>query len=193
MTVLDASKSKPLEGGASFSFKHRLYRFVWNKVWFLLAAWTPPPFNMWRIFLLNTFGAKIDKTANVYGSARVWYPPNLILGARACLGPRVNCYNMAPIKIESGAIVSHGTQLCSGSHDIEDPNFQLLVKSINIGKKVWIASECFIGPGVNIGDAAILGARTVLFRNVEPHTVYVGNPAKYIKMRGLYQKNNPVN
>ena len=64
-----------------------------------------PPLR-WRRLLLVAFGARIHADAIVYGSARVWYPPNLSMGARACIGPRVNCYCMAPIHLGDGAIVS---------------------------------------------------------------------------------------
>ena len=46
-----------------------------------------------------------------------------------------------------------------------------------------VAADVFIGPGVTIGDSAVIGARSSVFRNVEPWTVVVGNPARVIKKR----------
>jgi putative colanic acid biosynthesis acetyltransferase WcaF len=188
MTLLDARLSKPLKGGASYSFKHRLLRAFWKITWNAFAVWTPPFLHRWRVFLLNCFGAKVDKTAHVYSSVSVWYPPNLILDAGSCLGPDVKCYSMAIVHVKRGAVISQGTHICAGLHDIEDPNFQLVVKPIYIGASAWIAAECFIGPGVNVGDGAVLGARTVLFSNAETNGVYVGNPARLIKYRSLFNK-----
>ena len=183
MTLLDASKSKPLEGGPSLSLKHRLFRAVWIAAWNLLAAWTPAPMHRWRAFLLNLFGAKVHSTAHVYSSVRVWYPPNLYMEEHAALGPRVNCYCMAPIRLGARAVVSQGTYLCAGTHDIEDPDFQLVVKPIIIGADAWIAAEAFIGPGVTLGEGAVVGARTVLFKDAQAGGVYAGNPAQFIKQR----------
>lgn len=183
MGILDAKKSKPLKGGPSFSIQHRLYRALWNAVWILFAAWTPAPFHRWRTFLLRCFGAKIDASAHVYGSSRVWYPRNLVMEASSCLGPKVNCYCMAKITILKGAVVSQGSHLCAGMHDIQDSEFQLVARQISIGASAWIAAECFVGPGVTIGNGAVLGARTVLFKNAEDYGVYVGNPAVLIKQR----------
>lgn len=183
MNPLDASKSKPLLGGASYALSHRLFRMAWALVWLLLAAWTPAPLHRWRIFLLRLAGAKVHATAHVYGSARVWYPPNLTMDAHACLGPQVNCYCMAPIKLGRNAIVSQGSHLCAGTHDIEDPDFQLVVKPITIHADAWLAAEVFVGPGVTIGESAVLGARCVLFRDAEPSSVYIGNPAQRIRSR----------
>lgn len=194
MSLLDAHRTRPLEGGASFSFRHRLLRVAWAATWCLLAAWTPPPLHRWRVFLLRLFDADVHPSAHVYGSARVWYPPNLHMAAHSCLGPDVNCYCMALIRLEEGAIVSQGAYLCGGTHDIEDPDFQLVVKPILIGAGAWVAAEAFIGPGVVIGEKAVIGARTVLFKNAEPGMVYAGNPARHIKQRAFHDtgKNSDV-
>ena len=185
MTLLDARESKPIEGGPSFSLGHRLFRAAWNVAWLLLAAWTPAPLHRWRIGLLNLFGARVHATAHVYGSARVWYPPHLEMDVGSCLAPGVRCYCMAPISLGRHATVSQGAHLCAGMHDIEDPEFQLVVKPITVGANAWVAAEAFVGPGVCVGEAAVLGARGVLFKSAEPHGVYVGNPAVFVKHRSL--------
>lgn len=191
MSLLDAKISKPLEGGPSFSLGHRLLRAAWRTTWWLLAAWTPPPLHRWRVLLLRLFGAKVHSSAHVYSSANIWFPPNLVMEAGACLGPRVNCYCMAPIILKAGVIVSQGAHLCAGMHDIEDADFQLVVKPILIDEHAWIAAEGFVGPGVTVGRNAVLGARGVLFRNAEPCGVYVGNPATFIKSRHIQDTATP--
>ena len=183
MTILKASISKPMEGGPSFSLQHRLYRAVWNTVWWLLAAWTPAPFHSWRGWLLRRFGARIHNTARVYGGARIWYPPNLTMGAYSVVGPNAIIYSQDHITIDSAAVISQGAHLCTGTHDITDPDFQLVTKPIQIGAGAWVAAECFIGPGVAIGEGAVIGARSVLFHDAEPYGVYIGNPAAIIKKR----------
>lgn len=183
--ILDAQAHNTWEGGKSFSLKHRLHRALWSIVWGLLASWTPPPMHGWRRFLLKLFGARMAPTAVVYGSARVWYPPNLIMGDYACLGPKVNCYCMAEISLGSHALASQGAHLCAGSHDISDPNFQLFAKPIRIEDAAWVAAEAFVGPGVIVKEGAVLGARSVAFRSLEAWTVYTGNPASVLKARVL--------
>ncbi len=123
--------------------------------------------------------------ADVRGSARVWFPPHLIMDDGALIGPRVNCYNMAMISLGPGALVSQGAHLCAGSHDISSPVFQLTARPISLGRKVWVAAEAFVGPGVRIGDGAVLGARAAAFRNLEPWTVYSGNPAQALRPRRI--------
>ncbi len=52
-----------------------------------------------------------------------------------------------------------------------------------IGNDVWIGENAVILPGVQIGDGAIIGARSVVGKNVEPYTIVAGNPAKVIRKR----------
>lgn len=178
-----SSDQDPFKGAPSFSLKHRLLRVVWGVVWKFLASWTPAPLHRWRIFLLNIFGAKVHASAHVYSSVTIWYPPNLIMDEHACLAPRVNCYNMSIIHLGRNSIVSQDTVLCGGTHDFTDPLFQLITKPIYICENAWIAANAFIGPGVTIYESAIVGARGVVFKDVEAWHVVAGNPAKFVKIR----------
>lgn len=180
---LDASNSKPLDGGPSFPFRHRLLRAIWNATWLLLASWTPRQLYRWRRFLLRAFGAKLGRNTDVLGSARVWYPPNLVMEDNALIAQRVNCYNMGPIRLGEGALVSQDAYLCAGTHDCQDPKFQLVVEEIVIGRYAWVAARAFVGPGVHIGEGAVLGASAVAFRDLPPWTISVGNPAVVVKAR----------
>ena len=183
MRPLDAAQHDRAPDDPSFSLRNRLFRAAWLVVWIVLASWTPPFLFGWRRLLLRCFGARMANTARVYSSVRVWYPPNLEMGEYACLGPHVNCYCMATISLAEHALVSQGGHLCAGTHDIDDPNFQLTTKSIRIGSRSWVAAEAFVGPGVTIGEGAVLGARGVTFKDLEPWMVYAGNPAREVRKR----------
>jgi putative colanic acid biosynthesis acetyltransferase WcaF len=139
--------------------------------------------HAWRATLLRVFGATIAKNVSVYPSVKIWYPRNLIMEEQAALGPDVICYCMAKIHLKERAIVSQRATLCAGTHDIDDPEFQLIVKPIELGRSSWVAAEAFVGPGVTIADGAVLGARGVTFKHLEQMQVYGGNPAKKIRPR----------
>jgi putative colanic acid biosynthesis acetyltransferase WcaF len=183
MQILDAKITNPLEGGPSFSIRNRIERLFWALTWFLFARWTPGVFNPWRVLLLRLYGAKIGRGAAIGGSARVWLPRNLIMRDFSTIGPLVDCYNMGTVEVGKYAIVSQRAVLCGGTHDINDRAFQLLALPILIGENAWIAAEAFVGPGVVVGEGAVLGARACAFRSLEPWTVYIGNPAVAVKPR----------
>lgn len=182
-TPLDAKVSSGVIGRPSFSLANRMIRAIWSVTWIFLAAWTPPPLHPWRRFLLRLFGAKIASTARIYGSARIWYPPNLKMDEFSIIGRQVFCYCQAMVTLEGYANVSQRAFLCAGTHDYDDPNFQLVTKPIIIKQHAWLAADVFVGPGVTVGEGAVVGARGVVFKNLEPWSVYIGNPVKEIKKR----------
>ncbi len=178
-----ASAPLPRLGGATFALRFRLMRLLWMISWTLLASWTPSPLSPWRGWLLRKFGATIDPSAIVRSSAKIWWPGNLIMGKHASMGPGVICYNVAEITIEDFAIVSQRTHLCTGTHDVDDADFPLKSRPITIKTNAWIASEAFVGPGVVVGEGAVLGARGVAMRKLDPWMIYVGNPAQPVRAR----------
>lgn len=56
-------------------------------------------------------------------------------------------------------------------------------KTVSIGNDVWIGSRVTILPGVTIGNGAIIGASSVVTKDVPPYAVACGNPAKVVKYR----------
>ena len=52
-----------------------------------------------------------------------------------------------------------------------------------IGHDVWIGAEAMVMPGIRIGHGAVIGARAVVTRDVEPYAIVAGNPAKVIRHR----------
>jgi putative colanic acid biosynthesis acetyltransferase WcaF len=171
--------------GASFSVKNRIRRVAWDLAWLLFCRFTPKPFHRWRVFVLRAFGAKIGQHCHIYPKVKIWAPWNLEMYNYACLANDVTCYTQGKITLQERAIVSQGAHLCTGSHDYNDPDFSLFARPINIGKDAWVCSEAFVGPGVTIGEGAVLGARAVAFKDLEAWQVYSGNPAQFIKNRQI--------
>lgn len=167
-----------------YSTKNRIKRMIWTICWNVLVRPFPKSTaNGWKRLLLQLFGAKIAKTAYVYSSATIFMPWNLEMKEHACIASGVDCYNAAPISIGAYTTVSQRAYLCTASHNISSPKHEQTQKPIIIKSIAWIAAETFIGPGVTIGEGAVVGARAVVFKDVEPWTVVGGNPAKFLKRR----------
>ena len=177
MSDLDLVTGKVGFAGATFTLTNRMRRVLWQLTWILLARWTPPMFHRWRIFILNLFGAKVSNSAYVYSSVKIWAPWKLEMRAFASLGPEVRCYNIATVSIGRKTVVSQGVHLCTGSHDYIQPAFPLIARPITILDRAWICADAFVGPGVTIGEGAVLGGAAATASNLEPWTVYSGNPA----------------
>lgn len=173
----------PIEGAATFPLRHRLFRVLWLVTWFVACSWTPPPLWRWRAMVLRAFGARIGRRCDVRGSVSVWYPPNLVMEDEAMLASGVRCYNVAPIILRAGALVSQRAYLCAASHDVSLPSFPLSPRPIVIGRQAWVAAEALVGPGVTVADGAVLGARGAAFADLDAWTIYRGNPATKLRAR----------
>jgi putative colanic acid biosynthesis acetyltransferase WcaF len=165
--------------------RNKVIRKFWHlSSLFLFRPFAGRIFNNWRIFILRLFGAKIGQGSVVYASAIIPAPWNLKMGDISCIGPHVELH-LDKISIGSKVTISQRTYLCSGSHDITKLNTPFISSPIVVEDYAWIAAEAFIMMGVTIGKGSIVGARSAVFKDVEPWTVVGGNPAKFIKKREI--------
>lgn len=164
---------------------HRLRRILWAVTNATLFRWCGGRVG-WplRKALLRLFGASIHPKSYIYATCRIFAPWQLTVG-RACIGPHTQLYNKAPITIGNDSVVSQGVFLCTASHDISSLMLPLTTAPITLGHNVWIAADAFVGPGVSVGDGAVAGARSAVYRDVAPWTVVGGNPAKLLKTRTI--------
>lgn len=171
--------------GPSFSIRNRLARLIWNFVAGILFRLSPTPFHSWRSLLLRLFGAKIGMRVHVYPGVKIWAPWNLELQDECGVANGVTLYSQGKITIGYRAVVSQGAYLCAGTHDYNNPGFPLITKPIDIGDHAWIAAEAFIHPGVRIGDGCVIGARSVVNKDMPDWTVCSGHPCCPISEREL--------
>lgn len=170
----------------SLSRASRVRRFVWEVFWMIFFWPTPRWFlNSWRILLLRLFGAKIGEGCRVAPSCRIWAPWNLCLGDRTALAEGVECYSVDRIDIGSNVCVSQRAFLCTASHSIHTLQRPLTHRPIVIKDHAWVCAEAFVGPGVIVGEGAVIAARAVAVRDVTEWEVVGGNPARVIKKRKI--------
>ena len=156
----------------------RLRMMLWEYCWLVFCVWTPKPFNRWRLFWLKLFGSKIHGTPFVHQRARIQIPWNLTLHDRACLGDRANAYSLGEIEIHEGATIAQEAYLCTGTHQFDNPALPLQTAKITIGAHAFIGARAFILPGITIGDNSVVGAGSVVTRNISANVRVKGNPAR---------------
>jgi putative colanic acid biosynthesis acetyltransferase WcaF len=161
----------------------QLCRALFAVTWFVLCRLSPRPAHAWRRGILRLFGARVARGAHIYPDCRIWWPGNLRLGQDACLGPRVDCYCVAPIELCAGAIVSQDSYLCTASHDVRKETFDLVAGAITIGPGAWVAARSIILPGVKVGARSVIAAGSVLSKDASAGTIWAGNPAREIGVR----------
>lgn len=172
------NQSSPYE--SPWTLWTRSLMLVWEYSWILLCSWTPKPLNRWRIFILRIFGATIYGNPFVHQRARIQIPWNLILHDHACLGDGAVAYSLGEIEIFEHATVAQEVYLCTGTHDFENLNRPLQTAKITIGSYAFIGARAFIMPGINIHSGALIGACSVVTRDVPARCTAVGNPARVL-------------
>jgi putative colanic acid biosynthesis acetyltransferase WcaF len=137
----------------------------------------------WRRFLLRLFGARVGQAVHIYSSANIYLPWNLEIDDWSSIGEWALIYNLGPVRIGSNVTISQRAHLCAGTHDYRDPALPLLKPPILIGNQAWICADAFVGPGVTVGEGAVVGARAVAVRDVEAWAIVAGNPARVVNRR----------
>ena len=177
--MLDVQQNRKAQ---KYSRGELLKRVLWGCVK-PLFRFSPRPGFGWRVFLLRCFGAKIGRQVHIYNSAVIYFPWNLEAGDHSAIGEHAFIYNLGRVTIGERATISHRAHLCAGTHDHTKADFPLLRLPITIGAQAWICADAFVGPDVTIGEGAILGARAVAMKDVEPWMIATGNPARALKRR----------
>ncbi len=162
-----------------------LLRWLWGFIEATLFRWSPRPLHRWRAWLLKWFGAEIPEPSQVvvFPTARITFPWRLRLEPRAMIGPHVRIYNPGRITLDRGANLSQHVHLCAGTHDYTRWSMPLVTAPIHIGANAWLGADVFVGPGVTVGDLCVVGARSVVVRDLPPRKVCVGSPCRPVKDR----------
>lgn len=170
----------------NITLSNKIKRAFWSICYlFLFKCAKGPLFWNWRVLVLRMFGAQIGIGCKIYNNAVISEPWNLKIGDVVCIGPYSKLYTGGGITIGNKVTISQYSYLCTESHDISSLNKPFITKPITIGSFAWICADCFIGMGVEVGEGAVVGARSAVFKNVESWAVVGGNPAIFIKQRKI--------
>tara|TARA_B100000989_G_C19532516_1_gene470904 strand:+ start:5749 stop:6228 length:480 start_codon:yes stop_codon:yes gene_type:complete len=116
-----------------------------------------------RIFKLKLFGYDVQYSTIIEGSVILdkLYPEGIHIGANTLIG--------------------NGAVILSHDHCKRVGNNQPYLTDTYIGKNCFIAINSIILPGVKIGDSVVVGAGSVVTKNIPSNSVVAGNPARIIR------------
>jgi acetyltransferase-like isoleucine patch superfamily enzyme len=131
----------------------------------------------------------LGKRVNIHYSAQLHYPGNIEIHDFVHIGPNVYINAKGKITIKKGVIIAPNVRILTSNHNYEGEIKSVPYDNIDntyhciISEGAWICDSSIILPGVKIGKGAIVGAGSVVTKDVEDYTVVAGNPAKVIKYR----------
>lgn len=137
-----------------------------------------------RELFSQLYGYQIPKTTDIKA------PYNADVGCQTFVKGNVfinkDCFfmDLGGIWIDEQVKIGPRVSLITVNH-AEDPNHRndLITGSIHIKRNAWLGANVTVLPGVTIGENSIVGANTLVTKDVEPNSIYVGSPAK--KLRDL--------
>lgn len=142
----------------------------------------------------------IGDSSIVHGHLMIFgFGGEIVIGDNTFVGAGTNIWSAKKISIGSYVLISHGVNIIdnishpknhkermqdwdhirSAGHRMQN-NFDVKEKEIVIGDNVWIGFNSSVYRGVNIGKGAIIGANTVVTKDVPEYAIVIGNPSQII-------------
>jgi putative colanic acid biosynthesis acetyltransferase WcaF len=162
-------------------FKNLLW-FLTNSIFF--NSFLPVPISV-KSMIMRLFGAKIGKGVVIKPRVNIKYPWLLLVENYVWIGEGVWIDNLVEVQIGESACLSQGAMLLTGNHDYTLSSFDLRVGKIVIEAGAWIGSKAIVCPGVTCKSHSVLTVNSVATKDLEPYSIYQGNPAQFIKERTI--------
>ena len=139
-------------------------------------------------FLTIGKGCILEQQCTVWLSDDPGATPQLCLGKDVFVGRNTFLGSYQPLTIGANTLIGAYSYIITGNHDFARRDLPIVQQGytgapVDIGEGVWLGTQVIVLPGVSIGQGAIIGAGSVVTRNVPAYQIWAGNPAKWIKDR----------
>jgi acetyltransferase-like isoleucine patch superfamily enzyme len=175
----------PIEGGSEHHrFMHDAAQDAFRTTAELNSGYRTP--DEVRALMSRLTGRPVDASVTVFPPFHSEFGKNLVLGKDVFINLGCRFQDTGGITIGDGTLIGHGSTLTTLNHAIDpDRRADMMPAPILIGRQVWLGAAVTVVPGVTIGDGAVVGAGAVVTRDVPPHAVVAGVPAKLVRTTGF--------
>lgn len=142
--------------------------------------------NTWIYANINIFPHNDDceliigKDCYIGDNSRLWVSKKIIIGNRSLIAHNVNIFDTTTHPTDKNIRYEH--ECVVKTQGMPMHKYQTIEEQpVIIGQDVWIGCNCVIMKGVNIGDGTIIGAGSVVTKDIPAGVMAAGNPAKVIK------------
>ena len=174
------SKTTVIAGSEASLKMHDLAQKAMKITYFINNKYnTPADVRKWMSILI---GQELDEGFGLFPPFYTDCGRNIHLEKNVFINSGCHFQDQGGIFIGEGTFIGHNVILATLNHDMNPyTRADIHPKPIHIGKRVWIGSGAIVLPGVTIGDNSVIGAGSVVTKDVPADCVYGGNPAKFIK------------
>lgn len=174
---LDAYNNEHFNTGAG-----RLKRIIWH---FTNAVFFNSSFHFYslKVVLLKMFGAEIGNNVVIKPHVNIKYPWNIVIADNVWIGENVWIDSLVKVQIGNNVCISQGALLLCGNHNYKKSTFDLITGRILLEDGVWIGAKSIVCGGVICHSHSVLSVNSVATKDLDPYTIYRGNPAQAIKER----------
>lgn len=136
--------------------------------------------------LLRDLMAEVGSDVFLEAPFHCAYGSNISLAEGVYLNAGCVILDTAPVKIGAGSMLGPSVQIYCAEHHLDRQKRKAGIeraKHVTIGTDVWIGGGAILLPGVSIGDGSVVGAGSIVTRDVLPNTRVAGNPAQLLNQK----------
>jgi len=135
-----------------------------------------------RDLLSRLTGRPVHETVTLFPPFTSDFGKNIRLGERVFINAGCRFQDQGGITIGDDCLIGHNAVIATLQHDIAPSRRSNLIPSpVVIGRNVWLGANVTVLPGVTIGDDAVIGAGSVVTKDVPARTIAVGSPARVVR------------
>lgn len=135
-----------------------------------------------RAILSEILGQIIDPSNTVLAPFSTNFGKHTTIGKNVFINHGCSFLDLGGITIEDDVLIGPQVKLVTENHPVDPSSRKSLdLKSIHIGKNVWLGAGAIILPGVTVGENSIVAAGAVVTKDVPSNTIVGGVPASHIK------------
>lgn len=146
------------------------------------------PGNRLRKTILTNLLGNLGEGSNISNNVKIIAPEKVFIGEEVGIANKVILDGRGKIKIGDYSLIGFESVIVTSTHNYQNKDMPIrkqgmYKKEIEIGSDVWVGARVMILPGVKIGNRSIIGANSVVTKDIPHDCIYGGVPAKFIKKR----------
>jgi acetyltransferase-like isoleucine patch superfamily enzyme len=134
------------------------------------------------------FTKRMGKNAYILDYCHIYNPKGVEIGDYTGINHHTDIGGRGGLRIGNYVMIGPYCQILTAEHEYRNQKLPIYLQPIKcnevvIEDDVWIGTKVVVLPGVCVGKGAIVGAGSVVTKNVEPYSIVAGVPAKFLKSR----------